>query len=200
MRVILCNRSILVGAMAKRTTFSFYFSEPATTSCTIQITGEKWPSPNAKKPPDASKHRKMGIDPSRTNEFPWLETTEDDSSENGMWCSICRKPSTMAKQMPLGKAVYVEVPSKTIMQQSLRNHLDSHYHKEAMRGESAHILAEKQGGGTECFDAVVSIQKKAFIGHLKCMHFLAKQEIAHTTKFKPLVNLPSLLDLVTLGR
>ena len=68
-----------------------------------------------------------------------------------------------------------------------------------MRGESARILDEKQGGITECFDAVVSLQKKAFIGHLKCIHFLAKQEIAHTTNFKPLVNLAQSLGASYLG-
>lgn len=57
-----------------------------------------------------------------------------------------------------------------------------------MRIESSRILTDTQGGITECFDAI-SVQKKAFIGHLQCMHFLAKQEIAHTTNFTPLVNL-----------
>lgn len=52
--------------------------------------------------------------------------------------------------------------------------------------ESSHVLAERQGGIAACFDAVVSVQKKAFIGNLTCMHFLAKQEIAHTTNFTPL--------------
>ena len=58
-----------------------------------------------------------------------------------------------------------------------------------MRMESTRALVEKQGGISACFDTIVSVQKKAFIGHLKCMHFLAKQEIAHTTNFAPLVNL-----------
>lgn len=68
-----------------------------------------------------------------------------------------------------------------------------------MRVESSRILAEKQGGIAACFESVVSIQKKAFIGHLKCMHFLAKQEIAHTTNFTPLVNLAKSLGATYLG-
>ena len=68
-----------------------------------------------------------------------------------------------------------------------------------MRVQSTRILTERQGGIAESFDAVVSIQKKAFIGHLKCMHFLAKEEIAHTTKFTPLVNLAKSLGADYLG-
>ena len=65
--------------------------------------------------------------------------------------------------------------------------------------ESTRALVEKQGGISACFDTIVSIQKKAFIGHLKCMHFLAKQEIAHTTNFTPLVNLAKSLGATYLG-
>ena len=68
-----------------------------------------------------------------------------------------------------------------------------------MRLESSRILAEKQGGIAECFEGVVSVQKKAFIGHLQCMHFLAKHEIAHTNNFTSLVELAKSLEAVFLG-
>ena len=48
-------------------------------------------------------------------------------------------------------------------------------------------------------DIVVSVQKRAFIGHLQCMHFLAKQEIAHTTNFTPLVTFAKSLGATYLG-
>ena len=51
----------------------------------------------------------------------------------------------------------------------------------------------------EDFDEVVTEQKRAFIGQLKCMHFLAKQEIAHTTNFRPLVSLGKSLGATYLG-
>ena len=41
--------------------------------------------------------------------------------------------------------------------------------------------------------------KEGFIGHLKCMHFLAKQEIAHIINFTPLVNLAKSLGATYLG-
>ena len=50
-----------------------------------------------------------------------------------------------------------------------------------MRLESTRVLVEKQGGIIQCFDPIVSVQMKAFIGHLQCIRFLAKREIAHTT-------------------
>ena len=68
-----------------------------------------------------------------------------------------------------------------------------------MRIESTRILAEQRGGIIEAFGEVVTEQKKAFIGHLKCMHFLAKEEIAHTTNFTRLVKLSKSLGGVYLG-
>lgn len=67
-----------------------------------------------------------------------------------------------------------------------------------MRVESTRILAEKQGGIAECFDAVVSVQKSLHWS-LEVHIFLAKQEIAHTTDFTPLVNLAKSLGATYLG-
>ena len=106
-----------------------YLSGPATARSTSQTTGEKIPAPNTGKDPGASKHQKTGIDPSWTIDFPWLETTEDDSGELGMWCSHCRKSNCRPKRAPLGKAAWIEVPCKTITRQSLRDHLESSCHK-----------------------------------------------------------------------
>jgi hypothetical protein len=68
-----------------------------------------------------------------------------------------------------------------------------------MEIETTRALAQRQGGLAEAFDTVVTVQKKAFVGHLKCMYFLAKQEIAHTTNFTPLVNLCKSLGATYLG-
>ena len=149
--------------------------------------------------PSASKHRKTGVDPSWRNDFPWLETSVCESGEPGMWCNLCKEINCRPKRAPLGKAVWIEVPCKTITRQRLVEHLESDCHKEAMRITSSRRLAERRGGITEAFDEVVTEQKKAFIGHLKCMHFLAKQEIAHTTNFLPLVKLGKSLGASYLG-
>ena len=65
--------------------------------------------------------------------------------------------------------------------------------------EATRELADKDGGITRAFDEAISVQKKAFIGQLKCMYFLNKQEIAHTTKFLPLVELGKSLGATYLG-
>ena len=41
----------------------------------------------------------------------------------------------------------------------------------------------------KAFDRVVSAERRAFIGGLRCMYFLNKREIAHTTNFLPLLEL-----------
>ena len=133
------------------------------------------------------------------DDFPWLELGDEIGGETVMWCSLCRRNNCRPKRAPLGKAVWIEIPCKTITRQSLRDHAESDCHKEAMHIESSRILSTKQGGITEAMDAIVSLQKKAFIGHLKCMHYLAKQEIAHTTKFTPLIQLAKSLGTTYLG-
>ena len=49
--------------------------------------------------------------------------------------------------------------------------------------------SKRDGGIAMAFQRVVSAQRKAFIGALKCMYFLNKREIAHTTNFAPLLEL-----------
>ena len=61
--------------------------------------------------PGASKHRKTGIDLSWVLDFPWLETSEE-TIEPEMWYTPCRKNNyrPRCKRVPLGKAVWTEVP------------------------------------------------------------------------------------------
>ena len=138
-------------AATSQTTLSIYFGGAATS------TGEKRPPPTTGRNPGASKHRRIGIDLSWASDFPWLVISEDDCGEQGMLCSICCKTNCRPVQAPLGKAVWVEVPCKTITRQSLKEHLESSCHKEAMRMESTRALVEKQGGISACFDTIVSI-------------------------------------------
>ena len=177
-----------------QTNITLYFGGPSTSN-SREYSGEKRAAPTEETRPSASKHRKTGVDPSWSNDFTWLETSFDESGEPGMWCRLCRDTDCRPKRAPLGKAVWIEVPCKTITRQRLNEHLESSCHKEAMCVESSRRLAERRGGIVEAFDEVVTEQKRAFIGQLKCMHFLAKQEIAHTTNFRPLVSLGNLWEL-----
>ena len=82
-----------------------------------------------------------------------------------MWCSLCRRNKCRSRRAPAGMATWVEVPCKVITRQSLTEHSQSNCHKEAMSVETTRALAQRQGGIAEAFYTVVSLQKKAFVGH-----------------------------------
>ena len=116
------------------------------------------------------KHRKTGIDPNWAAGFPWMVACDDGA---GMLCSLCRKHNRRPKNVLVGRAIWVDLPCKNLTRQSLVGH-----------GRSAcHTLAIIE----MTLDRVVSAERKAFIGALKCM--LAKREIAHTTNFVPILEL-----------
>ena len=120
-------------AATSQTTLSLYFSGDGTSI------GEKRLPPTAGRNSGASKHRRTGIDPSWASDFPWLVISEDDCGEQGMLCRICCKTNCRPVRAPLGKAVWVEVPCKTIAQRSLKEYLESSCHKEAMRVKNSRV-------------------------------------------------------------
>ena len=67
-------------------------------------------------------------------------------------------------------------------------HKESRSHCEAVQMEVALQASKSDGGIERALDSVVSAQRKAFIAALKCMYFLNKREIAHTTNFVPLLD------------
>ena len=139
----------------------------------------------------ASKQRVRGVDPAWKEEFDWLEVIEEDS----MVCTLCRKFSRRPQKCVPGKAIWVDVPCKTVRRSSLILHKDSKSHKEAVQMEVMLQASKRDGGIQRALDSVVSAQRKAFLGALKCMYFLNKREIAHTTNFVPLLNLAKSLGV-----
>ena len=87
-----------------------------------------------------------------------------------------------------GKATWVDVPCKTIRRSALVAHKESRSHCEAVQMEVALQASKSDSGIERALDSVVSSQRKAFIAALKCMYFLNKREIAHTTNFVPLLD------------
>ena len=61
--------------------------------------------------------------------------------------------------------------------------------REAVKMEATLSSSRADGGIRMAFECVVSAERKAMIGALKCMYFLNKREIAHTTNFIPLCEL-----------
>jgi hypothetical protein len=130
------------------------------------------------------------------SEFKWLTVVNDgNDDEAGMVCDLCRKFSRRPVKSGPGRAVWVDIPCKTIRRSALVSHTESKSHKEAVEMEVS-LRASKNDGGIEgALDSVVSAQRKAFIGALKCMYFLTKREIPHTTNFGPLLDLAKSLGV-----
>ena len=58
-----------------------------------------------------------------------------------------------------------------------------------MRMEADLASSQKDGGIAMALGKVISAERKAFIGASKCMYFLTKRDIPHTTNFTPLLEL-----------
>ncbi len=127
-----------------------------------------------------AKQRKTGIGPGWSADFPWMLEVDDGQ---GMMCSLCRKHSRRPKKAALGRAVWVDVACKSLIKQSLVKHGQSESHISAVKMEADLCSTRVDGGIAMAFQRVVSAQRKAFLGALKCMYFLNKREIAHTTNF-----------------
>ena len=61
-----------------------------------------------------------------------------------------------------------------------------HKDAERCRREEAHACAS--GGIRAALEVTVSRERRAVIGALKCLYFLAKNEIPHTTNFSSLLD------------
>ena len=66
--------------------------------------------------PDSSKRRKTGIDSKWKAYFPWLQLVEDDQ---GMLCKLCHKHGRCPQKSIIGCAVWVDLPCKPVVRQSL---------------------------------------------------------------------------------
>ena len=119
----------------------------------------------------SGKHRKTGIDPKWATDFPWVEVSDDSG---GMLCSLCRKHNSRPKKVLVGRAIWVDLPCKNLTRQSLVSHGKSQSHTLAMRMEADLASSRKDGGIAMALDKVISAERKAFIGALKCMYFLTK--------------------------
>ena len=62
-------------------------------------------------------------------------------------------------------------------------------HAQAMEREGARLSSQCSGGIRQAFSKQVVVQQKALIGTLKMVYWLAKEEVAHTTKFASLMEL-----------
>ena len=107
----------------------------------------------------------------------------------GMLCSLCQKHNRRSKKVLVGKAICVDLQCKNLTRQSLVSHGKSQSHTLAMRMEADLASSRNDGGMAMALGKVISAERKAFTGALKCMYFLTKREIPHSTSFTPLLEL-----------
>ena len=80
-----------------------------------------------------SKKRRTGIDPTWSEDFPWMVPTNEGL---GMICSLCRRHSRRPKRSVVGKAIWMDVPCQSITRQALVKHSQSESHVEAVKMET----------------------------------------------------------------
>ena len=59
-------------------------------------------------------------------------------------------------------------------------------HKEAVEKEALHRQSVRNGGIVRAFEKQVTAQRNAVVGGMKLIYWLAKEEVAHTTKYESL--------------
>ena len=85
-----------------------------------------------------------------------------------------------------GSRIWTENPCKLLRKDMIQRHRSSQMHKEELEGTL--LSAERDGGIRQVFSTQVVLNRKALIGALRIMYWLAKEEIPHT-KFNSLKEL-----------
>ena len=121
--------------------------------------------------------------PSMERQFPpWMLPTDDGL---GTICSLCQKHSRRPRKS-CRKSRLDDVPCQSITRQALVKHSQSESHVEAVKMEATLHSSRGDSGIRMAFERVASAERTAMLGTLKCMYFLNKREILHTTNFVPL--------------
>ncbi|XP_030281580.1 zinc finger protein 862-like [Sparus aurata] len=79
-------------------------------------------------------------------------------------------------------------PVACLRTDTITRHAPSFQHKQAVWKENVRLFSERNGGIAQAFQCEVSLQREALTKAMKTLYFLAKEEMAHTTKFSSLVD------------
>ena len=136
-----------------------------------------------------SKH-KIEYDAHWKEEFPWhvpvyAEEGNAESCVLGLLCSLCQRHGTKQRSRT---GTWTNKPCTYLRKDVLQRHKTSQMHKDAEVLKVQRLASQRDGGIAQAFSAHVLINRKALIGALKMMYWLAKEEIAHTTKFSSLMD------------
>ena len=141
-------------------------------------------------PAKKAKH-KIEHDKRWKEEFLWHVPVynEEGNSEScvvGLLCSICQRHGTKQRNRA---GTWTDKPYTYLRKDMLHRHKASKMHQDAEACEADRLASESDGGIVQAFSARVMMSRKALLGALQIMYWLAKEEIAHTTKFSSLMDL-----------
>ena len=104
-----------------------------------------------------------------------------------MLCDLCVRHQRQPKKSVPGKAVWVDVPCSWLVRESLTRHARSDTHKEAIAFEGARVLTNTSL--STALEKESCINEMAMESAMKCLYWLCKRELPHTTNYLPLMNL-----------
>ena len=141
----------------------------------------------AKRP--RSHARQSGFNKDWSRSYSWVMEVEGEGR-------LCRKHNRRPQKAVVGKTTWVDIPCVTVTQTSLRRHDTSRSHLQAKRLEAQLCLSTRDGRLQQSFAVVESAERKAMKAAMKCLYWLAKQEIPHTTNFVGLLDLVKSLGAI----
>ena len=128
-------------------------------------------------------HRRSGFDRSWLKEFPWLIYNKDERS---MYCKLYIKYGKLPRN---GTGKWVRVGASSLRHDKVRNHELSAMHRDSEYCRREEARASLTGGIRGALEVTVTRKRKSIIGALKCLYYLAKNELPHTTNFSSLIDL-----------
>lgn len=103
-----------------------------------------------------------------------------------MLCDLCIRHQRRPKKCVIGRAVWVDLPCSSIRRAACVAHKETESHKEACLFEAA---ASSTSQGIEAgFVREEAVNRKAMIAAMTVLYMLCKEEIPHTTKFGPVLD------------
>ena len=135
-----------------------------------------------------SKHLE-GYNPDWKEQYAWLLPVVDRDAPGticGLLCELCQRYKIVQRS---SAGTWSFKPCTVLLKDMIQRHADSSMHKEALDRKSTRLSVLRQGGIQQAFQRQVSVQKKALVGALKIVYYLAKEEIPLTTKYEAIMNL-----------
>lgn len=167
--------------MTQKRKITDYLSVSASSGSVVRESAEGGVGPT---PAKHGKHRDS-YDPKWEEDFTWLRYIHADQEDGpSMLCTLCKKHNKSSKRM-----VWLTIPCKLFRKNKVREHERSQCHIDAVKAEAIAVAARCSGGIRSCIEEQISLQWQAVRGAFKCVYWHAKQEIAHHTKFRSLIEL-----------